>query len=133
MDARRRCFTPAQRRFVRLRDRTCRTPWCDAPIRHTDHVTAHDAGGATDIRNAAGLCEACNHAKQAPGWSARPSPGDPTEILITTPTRHQYASRPPDPPGTAPRSEGDAAPPGDRDAEVRSIGEGLVAVVGGAA
>ena len=34
MDSRRRLFTAKQRHFIRLRDQTCRTPWCDAPIRH---------------------------------------------------------------------------------------------------
>src|SRR5581483_12012086 len=37
METRRRVFTPAQRAFLRLRDQTCRTPYCDAPIRHADH------------------------------------------------------------------------------------------------
>lgn len=27
------------RRMITLRDDTCRTPWCDAPIRHIDHAT----------------------------------------------------------------------------------------------
>jgi hypothetical protein len=99
MESRRRCFTPGQRQFVQLRDRTCRTPWCGAPIRQIDHVVAVDDGGATSVANAAGLCESCNYAKQAPGWSARPSPSGSSGFLITTPTGHQYQSRSPDPPG----------------------------------
>ena len=39
MESTRRLFPAGQRRFIRLRDHTCRTPWCDAPIRHTDHLT----------------------------------------------------------------------------------------------
>jgi hypothetical protein len=130
MDSHRRCFTPSQRRFVRLRDQTCRTPWCDAPIRHTDHVVAHVDGGPTAVRNAAGLCEGCNHAKEAPGWSAEPSPTDPSEILITAPTGHQYVSRPPDPPGAAPPG---AAPPSAREDELQWIGERLRLLLRGAA
>ncbi len=32
------------RRLIQTRDRTCRTPWCGAPIRHTDHVIPVAAG-----------------------------------------------------------------------------------------
>ncbi|MDF2146962.1 HNH endonuclease, partial [Knoellia sp. p5-6-4] len=38
MDSRRRVFDGQLRRFLTLRDQSCRTPWCDAPIRHADHV-----------------------------------------------------------------------------------------------
>src|SRR5690349_6242789 len=68
MESRRRTFTSAQRRFIRARDRYCRTPYCEAPIRHADHVTTAASGGPTDIDNSQGYCEACNYAKQAPGW-----------------------------------------------------------------
>ncbi|MBO0866484.1 MAG: DUF222 domain-containing protein, partial [Mycobacterium sp.] len=74
MENRRRHFTPQQRRFIQLRDQTCRTPWCDAPIRHTDHLIPAAEGGPTTISNAQGLCQACNHAKQAPGWHTPPPP-----------------------------------------------------------
>ena len=97
METRRRLFTPNQRRFIALRDQTCRTPWCDAPIRHADHITPAETGGPTSIGNGEGLCVACNHAKQAPGWRARPGPG--AAVTITTPTGHSYRSHPPRPPG----------------------------------
>ena len=101
MDSRRRCFTPPQRHFIALRDHTCRTPWCDAPIRHTDHITPAAAGGPTHVRNGQGYCQACNHAKQAPGWqtTVTDTPG-PHTVDITTPTGHHYRSRAPDPPRT---------------------------------
>lgn len=70
LDARSRIFPAGLARFIDLRDRTCRTPWCDAPIRHHDHVTDHALGGPTNAENGQGLCVACNHAKQAPGWRA---------------------------------------------------------------
>jgi hypothetical protein len=103
MESHRRTFTPAQRLFLRLRDRTCRTPWCDAPIRHADHVVPADDGGATSIDNGQALCQGCNNAKQAPGWTMarmRTRAG-PHEVSTTTPTGHQYNSRAPDPPGQA--------------------------------
>jgi hypothetical protein len=101
MDSRRRCFTPAQRRFIALRDQTCRTPWCEAPIRHTDHIQPAEHGGPTAVSNGQGYCQACNHTKQAPGWHTQvlPLPGGHT-VEITTPTGHRYRSRAPDPPGT---------------------------------
>ena len=96
MDARSRRFPTALARFIRFRDQTCRTPWCDAPIRHGDHAEEHHAGGPTSADNGQGLCEACNHAKQAPGWRARPSPGTGShQIETTTPTGHVYRSRAP--------------------------------------
>lgn len=100
MDSTRRCFTGNLRRFLILRDQTCRTPWCDAPIRHLDHVTPSTAGGPTSADNAQGLCEACNHAKEGPGWQARPGPDGLVET--TTPTGHRHPSRPPALPGLAP-------------------------------
>jgi hypothetical protein len=101
MDSRRRCFTQAQREFIALRDQTCRTPWCDAPIRHTDHIHPHEHGGPTRIDNGQGYCQACNHAKQAPGWHTTLVPwASPHTVDITTPTGHRYQSRAPNPPGT---------------------------------
>jgi hypothetical protein len=103
MESARRTFTPAQRRYLRLRDRHCRTPWCEAPIRHADHITPAESGGPTTLDNAQGYCQACNHAKQAPGWttSQQHSPTGPHHVVITTPTGHRYHSRAPDPPQAA--------------------------------
>lgn len=92
-DTRRRRFHPGLARFIRLRDRTCRTPWCDAPIRHIDHAVPWAQGGPTTLTNGQGLCEACNHAKQAIGWHARPTPDG--AITTTLPTGHTYTTRPP--------------------------------------
>ncbi|MFC8409511.1 HNH endonuclease [Arthrobacter sp. NPDC057259] len=72
MDSRARLFPAGLRRFIEVRDYTCRTPYCDAPIRHLDHVVPWYWGGATTAANGAGLCEACNHTKETPGWTARP-------------------------------------------------------------
>ena len=93
MDSRARLFSGGLRRFIRLRDQFCRTPWCNAPIRHSDHVIDAAAGGATSGANGEGLCEACNYAKQAPRWRARPGP-DGT-VITTIPTGHRHRTRPP--------------------------------------
>jgi hypothetical protein len=45
--------TPAQRRFLTGRDRTCRHPGCTRRCEGTDadHVTAYAAGGPTACEN----------------------------------------------------------------------------------
>jgi len=95
MDSRARIFPKALADLIRLRDRTCRTPWCDAPIRHSDHVTAVTHGGPTTEINGEGLCEACNLAKEAQGWQARPRPGPRHTVETITPTGHTYRSTAP--------------------------------------
>jgi hypothetical protein len=107
MESRSRLFPRALAELIRLRDQTCRTPWREAPIRHTDHVVPYAEGGSTSLANGQGLCQACNHAKQAPGWSARPRPGPPgpvNQVEVTTPTGHRYRS-------AAPTVLGEAARP----------------------
>jgi len=102
MESTRREFTPAQRRYIRARDRFCRTPWCEAPIRHADHIVPVASGGPTHVGNGQGCCEACNYAKQAPGWRSRVITGAaPHEVEITTPTGHRYRTRAPTPPTAA--------------------------------
>lgn len=93
MDARTRTFRGNLAKFVRLRDRSCRTPWCDAPVRHADHVTGSGEGGVTAADNSQGLCEACNYAKTAHRWRARPQPDG--SVRTTLPTGHTHTTRPP--------------------------------------
>ena len=109
MDSRARTFPASLGLFIDLRDQSCRTPWCDAPIRHHDHVVPDHAGGPTSATNGQGLCEACNQAKEAPGFTAT-TVG--STVVTTTPTGHQVRSRAPDlPPGDPPVT---AAPPRPR-------------------
>ena len=111
MDSTRRLFPAGLRRFLVARDGTCRTPWCDAPVAHADHVVAHASGGPTSASNGQGLCVRCNLVKEERGWSAtvvhpgpshtaRGSAGDdgdeqPHTVEITTPTGHRYRSTAP--------------------------------------
>ncbi len=104
LESRARCFPKGLAQLIEVRDQTCRTPWCDAPIRHVDHVQPHEAGGATSYANGQGLCEACNHAKQAPGWRASPGPEGAQTVVVETPTGHRYPSWAPQPPGAEPVS-----------------------------
>jgi 5-methylcytosine-specific restriction endonuclease McrA len=88
VDPKRRRFPCAIRDLVVARDQWCRTPWCGAPIRHTDHAKRWAGGGETTPDNAQGLCERCNHAKEAVGW-ATASYADPlgqTVVVTRTPT-----------------------------------------------
>ena len=100
LDSRARTAPPGLASFIRTRDQRCRTLWCDAPIRHIDHIENHADDGETIAFNLDGLCEACNHAKTARGWHARPRPGPRHTIETTTPTGHTYRSRAPALPGT---------------------------------
>ncbi|WP_353510695.1 DUF222 domain-containing protein [Intrasporangium sp.] len=102
MDSTRRLFPAGLRRYLLARDGVCRTPWCDAPIRHADHVRPHASGGPTSAANGQGLCVACNLTKDLPGWSSRVADPGPTAgsstphtVHIATPTGHQYASTAP--------------------------------------
>ena len=94
-DSTARRFPAGLRRLIRLRDQHCRTPWCDAPIRHTDHSVSRAAGGETSCANGQGLCEACNQAKETTGWTSRPRPGPDHVIEVATPTGQAYRSRAP--------------------------------------
>jgi hypothetical protein len=120
MDSTRRAFTGRLAAFLKLRDQhTCRTPWCHAPLRHLDHPRRAADRGPTTATNAQGLCEACNHTKDTPGWHATTQhpdqhpdqTGTPT-VKTTTPTGHTYTSHPPPPPGGTPHER----PPNSRDA-----------------
>ncbi|BCW36542.1 HNH endonuclease [Arthrobacter sp. StoSoilA2] len=98
-DSRARFFPMGMRRFIETRDCTCRTPYCDAPIRHYDHILPWAEGGKTTLKNAAGLCEQCNHTKENPGWSVRPEPARRHTLKVTTPTGHSYRCAAPPLPG----------------------------------
>nr|WP_142045521.1 HNH endonuclease signature motif containing protein [Arthrobacter sp. SLBN-100] len=102
MDSKARLFPPGLRRFIQVRDHTCRTPYCDAPIRHHDHIIPWHNNGPTTSTNSQGLCEACNHTKETPGWTARPvpQPGQRHSVETRTPTGHTYRSTAPPLPGT---------------------------------
>ncbi|MBG0738057.1 hypothetical protein IV500_01225 [Paeniglutamicibacter antarcticus] len=128
MDSTQRLFPAGLRRFITARDQTCRTPYCDAPIRHIDHIIPHHTqhnnknNGKTNELNGQGLCERCNYRKETPGWTSTPqprtppptgtpgpvtgTPGPPTgtpprhTVKITTPLGLNYTSTAPLLPGT---------------------------------
>lgn len=83
MDRRGRSFRGLLRRMLIFRDDVCRTPWCDAPIKHADHVRPVAEGGETDWSNASGLCASCNYAKEHAGWRHEATAGS---LTVITPT-----------------------------------------------
>ena len=107
MDSRSRLFPKALAELVRLRDRTCRGPYCDAPITTIDHIHRHAQGGPTTIDNAQGLCTRCNLAKEAltvthtnktntnTNTNTNPHHPDTTTTTWTTPTGRTYTSTTP--------------------------------------
>lgn len=124
VDPRRRRFDGTVRRFIRIRDQLCRTPFCEAPIDDADHVHRFADGGPTNIDNGAGVCRRFNLVKEMPGWSVRvlhgppeegvdgadgtdPPPGHGHTIEITTPTGKTYRSTAPPAPCAATSPTGD--------------------------
>jgi len=106
VESRARRFPRGLAQFIGVCDQRCRTPYCDAPIRHRDHATPWARGGPTSAANGLGTCEHCNHAKESPGWhvsTATDEAGRHT-AEYTTPTGAPYHSTAPPLPGT-PRIE----------------------------
>jgi hypothetical protein len=100
MDSKARLFTGGLKCFITLRDRYCRTPYCNGKIEHLDHVVQASRGGPSTAENSGGRCRLCNAAKEAPDWEEHTVPGDRHTIRITTSSRHPYTSTAPPLPGT---------------------------------
>ncbi|MCV7099655.1 HNH endonuclease [Mycobacterium palustre] len=101
MESRARRFPKGLAAFIGLRDQGCRTPYCDAPIRHRDHARPHRRGGPTSAANGLGSCERCNYAKEAPGWRVTATVDEMGRhsAEFETPTGMRYRSGAPPPPG----------------------------------
>lgn len=100
MESQARLFPKGLAALLDLRDQTCRTPYCNAPIRHHDHAVPKHQGGPTSALNGLGECEACNYAKEAPGWSVTTSEIDGVHTAeFVTPTGAVYRSTAPPLPG----------------------------------
>jgi hypothetical protein len=87
--------TPPQRRFVKVRDGTCRQPDChNRAGLDLDHVDAYACGGETDCTNLCCLCRRHHRLKtHARGWRyVMTSDG---VLSVTTPSGVTRTSRPP--------------------------------------
>jgi Domain of unknown function (DUF222) len=95
----RRHFDGFIKKLIMVRDRMCRDPYCDAPIRHIDHIQRYSDGGLTIYSNGRGTCERGNYVREMPGWNIESIfsgfDGKPHTVKITTPTGHTYLSRAP--------------------------------------
>jgi hypothetical protein len=60
MESKSRAFPEGLTQLIGLRDKFCRHPFCDAPIRHMDHIRPHSQGGPTSFPNGQGVCAAHN-------------------------------------------------------------------------
>jgi Domain of unknown function (DUF222) len=107
MESRARLFPRGLAAFIGFRDQRCRTPYCDAPIRHRDHGRPWVAGGPTSAVNGLGMCEQCNYVKEVAGWIVEPSVGENQihTAEFTTPTGATYRSAAPPIPGSKVRVE----------------------------
>ncbi len=102
MESRSRCFPRGLAAFIGLRDQTCRTPYCDAPIRHRDHAQPHHRDGPTSAENGLGECERCNYVKESAGWQVTASSENGVHTAkFVTPTGKHYRSTAPPLPGPA--------------------------------
>ena len=102
METRSRAFTTAEKDFLLARDRTCRSPWCNAPITQSDHIVAHADGGPTNARtNGRGLCQRCNLNQELADHHSKPS-HDAHRATTTTSTGHSYTADAPRPPRGSP-------------------------------
>lgn len=96
MDSRSRTFPKALAELIRLRDRTCCGPYCNAPITHIDHVKRHAQGGPTTLTNAQGLCARCNLTKEAlTVTNTTTTNTTPHTTTWTTPNGRTYTSTTP--------------------------------------
>lgn len=102
MESRSRIFPKGLAEFIGLRDQRCRTPYCDAPVRHRDHATPHRRGGKTSAANGMGSCERCNYTKEAAGWTVATGVAENGRhtATFTTPTGARHHSTAPPAPGT---------------------------------
>ncbi len=91
-ETRDRFFTGPVRALVGWRDGSCRMPVCDSRATDVDHIRPHAAGGRTGAHNGQALSVRCHHLRDLPGWRVE---GDGFRVVWSTPTGHQYESRPP--------------------------------------
>ena len=102
MESRSRLFPKGLAEFIGLRDQRCRTPYCDAPVRHRDHARPHRRGGRTSGINGLASCERCNYTKESHGWTVSTGTDERGShtATYTTPTGAHHHSTAPPAPGT---------------------------------
>jgi len=95
MDSKARIFPEKLKKFVSIRDRHCRTPFCDGIVAETDHLEQYARGGKTNVHNSCGRCENCNKNKEAYGWIELTAMKGPHTMLISPVSGMSYQSTAP--------------------------------------
>lgn len=95
MDSKARIFPEKLKKFISIRDRHCRTPFCDGIVEETDHVKQYARGGKTTVFNGLGRCEVCNKAKQARGWYEYTMLKGPHSMMMCPGSAMEYKSTAP--------------------------------------
>ncbi len=93
MDSTRRTFDGGLRRYLLIRDAgTCRTPWCDAPARHLDHIRDHATADPPPTPTARASACAATTPNSSPASPPPPSAASPTPTINLA---HPTPCRPP--------------------------------------
>lgn len=95
MDSKARLFPEKLRAFLRVRDRYCRTPFCNGLVEEADHIIQHHLGGETSAGNGDGKCSLCNKAKELPGWDEYMALDNPHSIIINNMGMRYLSKSPP--------------------------------------
>ena len=84
------------RRYLQLRDGTCRFVGCNRQAKYSDvdHTVAWQDGGETSATNLAHLCRGHHRMKHATGWQVEQPPGGNGELKWKSPIGHGYRTRP---------------------------------------
>ena len=92
-----RVVSPALRKAVTTRDRTCRFPGCDMPAWFTDvhHIWHWTRGGPTNRTNCCLLCRRHHTLIHKGRWTVTGNPN--TDLTFTGPEGESHRSRPPNP------------------------------------
>lgn len=99
MESTARTYRGLLREFIKLRDQRCRTPFCESPVKHIDHIAPAAAGGRTTASNAGADCERCNYTKEIAGYFVTGNAQTVTHRV----GRLTMTSTPPRPPSARPR------------------------------
>ncbi|MGV2958787.1 HNH endonuclease [Glutamicibacter sp. AGC13] len=95
MDSKARIFPEKLKKFIAIRDRHCRTPFCDGIVEEIDHVKQYARGGKSTVFNGDGRCASCNKAKEAAGWYEYTTYGNGHTIMICPGSAMSYKSTAP--------------------------------------
>ena len=92
-----RVVSPALRKAVTTRDRTCRFPGCDMPAWFTDvhHIWHWTRGGPTNRENCCLLCRRHHTLIHKGRWTVTGNPN--IDLIFTSPEGESHRSRPPNP------------------------------------